>query len=230
MAIASVAFLAVYGGYLPVFTSLAALLLARSHPARAIGLWALALTAIAQIGALWQATMGLATLLIGLICLLHPKLAPEGALGAGDIPLWPTILSGAVAPAALLTWLYAMQPDLGDVVALVPSAPLPALLLLGVAFTAVNASLEELLWRGFLQPHLATIAGPAAAIVLQALSFGLQHAHGVPRGVVGVLLAGTWALMLGMLRHHARGLLAPLLAHLVADATIAVIVLSMARS
>lgn len=30
----------------------------------------------------------------------------------------------------------------------------------------------------------------------EAVSFGLQHAHGFPRGAAGVLLAGTWALML----------------------------------
>jgi uncharacterized protein len=65
--------------------------------------------------------------------------------------------------------------------------------------------------------------------VLQAGSFGLQHAHGFPRGVIGVALAGSWAVMLGVLRHRSRGLFAPTLAHVVADATIAVLVLTIVR-
>jgi hypothetical protein len=80
-----------------------------------------------------------------------------------------------------------------------------------------------------LQDRLEPIFGVAAAIALQAASFGIQHYRGVPRGVVGVLLAGSWAAMLGMLRHHARGMLAAIVAHVVADSVIAIIVLTYAR-
>jgi uncharacterized protein len=58
------------------------------------------------------------------------------------------------------------------------------------------------------------------AIVIQAISFGVAHAHGFPRGVTGVVWAGSWAYLLGMLRTQSRGLLAPVLAHFVADMTI----------
>ena len=57
----------------------------------------------------------------------------------------------------------------------------------------------------------------------------MQHLWGVPRGAVGVLLAGVWAVMLGLLRRRAGGILAPFMAHVVADATIAVIILSSTR-
>ena len=71
-------------------------------------------------------------------------------------------------------------------------------------------------WRGILQDRLVPL-------------FGLQHAWGFPRGPVGVVLAGGWAVMLGLLRRHSGGLLSPILAHVVADATIAVLVLGCLR-
>jgi membrane protease YdiL (CAAX protease family) len=99
----------------------------------------------------------------------------------------------------------------------------------GVGFALVNAALEELLWRGVLIDRLEPLFGPSLAIAISAISFGVQHAHGVPRGPIGVLLAGSWAVMLGMLRKHSKGLLAPILSHVVADATIAVIILVLSR-
>ncbi|MBN9166016.1 MAG: CPBP family intramembrane metalloprotease [Myxococcales bacterium] len=84
-------------------------------------------------------------------------------------------------------------------------------------------------WRGILQDRLVPLFGVGGAIVLQAASFGLQHAWGFPRGPVGVVLAGGWAVMLGLLRRHSGGLLSPILAHVVADATIAVLVLGCLR-
>jgi membrane protease YdiL (CAAX protease family) len=104
-----------------------------------------------------------------------------------------------------------------------------ALLAGAVGFALVNALLEELIWRGVIQDGLNPLFGSAVSIALQGLSFGLQHAHGIPRGVVGVVLAGSWAVMLGMLRRHTRGLLAPFIAHVVADSVVASIVLFYAR-
>jgi uncharacterized protein len=120
--------------------------------------------------------------------------------------------------------------DLHDVLdAYVPDLPLGVLIVGAIAFALVNALLEELIWRGVLQDRLTVLFGAPLAIVLQAISFGLQHAHGFPRGVIGVVLAGSWALMLGVLWHRSRGLLAPTLAHVAADGTIAVLVLTIVR-
>jgi membrane protease YdiL (CAAX protease family) len=214
--------------------TIAALLLAclplRLEPAaRAVAVWGAALTLASATGLLWQLAMALALGALALGALLRPSLRPD-APWLGRVPLVPTLVAGGVAPVALVSWLVLLQPDLRDVAALVTGLPLPALVVLGVGFALVNAALEETLWRGLLQPYLAVLVGPALAIVLQAASFGAQHAHGVPRGLVGVLLAGTWALMLGLLRQHAKGLLAPFLAHVVADATVAVIVMTSARA
>lgn len=231
-AMGTVAAQAVAGGRWPallaVIIAIGSLPLAPS--ARAIALWAVSITVSASLGLLWQVSMGIATVLLAVIAALSPTLRPEGLSSPGDVPLWPTLVVGGVTPVALASWLILLEPDLSDVVAVVPPLSLPLLVVLGVAFTVINAALEELLWRGFLQPHLAALTGPAAAVLLQAISFGVQHAHGVPRGLVGMGLAGSWAILLGALRTRAKGLLAPLLAHIVADATIAVIVLGLAHS
>ena len=109
------------------------------------------------------------------------------------------------------------------------SVPFAVLVLGGVGFALVNAALEELIWRGVLADRLDTLVGPGASIALTSLSFGLAHAHGVPRGAIGVVLAGSWAVMLAVLRRHSRGLVAPVVAHVAADSVIAVIVLWLAR-
>ena len=70
---------------------------------------------------------------------------------------------------------------------------------------------------------------PAAAIVgIQALSFGVAHIQGFPRGALGVALAAVYGLLLGVLRLRAGGLLAPVLAHIGADAVIYALILATA--
>jgi len=58
------------------------------------------------------------------------------------------------------------------------------------------------------------------AVALQAVSYGLQHTQGFPSGPLGVTLATIYGLVLGVVRLKANGLLAPWLAHVVADLTI----------
>ncbi len=188
------------------------------HPATTL----VALLSVAVVGPWpWQISMALA---LGVWARLHPKAwtwrASWGALSPG----WTAVVGG-VTPVALLGWLALFHPDLSAVRAALPAAPLAVLVLGGLGFAVVNAVLEELVFRGVLQSSLEPTFGAAGAILLQAVSFGVEHAHGIPRGPVGVLLAGTWAVMLGVLRRHTGGLLAPVVAHVVADATIAVIVL-----
>lgn len=179
----------------------------------------------------WQAVMLVALVAFFSLGRAFPTLRPSPTWRTkGSVPLGWTALVGGVTPIALFGWLFLFEPDLHDVVrAYVPDLPLAILVLAAIAFAVVNATLEELIWRGVLQDRLEPVFGAAAAIALQAASFGIQHYRGVPRGAVGVLLAGSWAAMLGMLRHRTRGMLAPVLAHVVADSVIAIIVLTYAR-
>lgn len=180
-------------------------------------------------GIVWQAVMAVALLMTAGVGRLAPsvRLGPE-VLTRGRVPWLPTVATGAITPLALGLWVVVFDPDLGDVVsAYVPDVPVALLVIGGVAFSLVNAALEEIIWRGVMQHALGRLVGSAALVVgLQALSFGIAHAHGVPRGVIGVVMAGSWAALLGLLRRHAGGLLAPFIAHVMADAAIAVIILT----
>lgn len=178
----------------------------------------------------WQIRMSIALLSWAAIARAHaPARASSAWRDRGTVPVWMTVAVAAVTPVGLGGWLVTMRPDLSDIARAIPAVPL-ALVLAGAAvFAVVNATLEELVWRGVLQDRLIPAFGPIGAVLLQAASFGAQHAHGIPRGIVGVLLAGGWAVLLGLLRRRAGGLLAPVLAHVVADTTIAILVLTYAR-
>jgi len=99
-----------------------------------------------------------------------------------------------------------------------------------------NAVVEELVFRGPLQVGLqrclADGSGPARralAVLGSAFVFGVALWQGVPSGVSGMALAFLYGLMLGVLRDRAGGLLSPWIAHIVADATIYVLLLSAVR-
>lgn len=199
-----------------------------SAPARAVAVLAACLAACNQLGWLWQAVMALALAAYALLARFAPSVRPPaGSLVPGLVPGRWIALVGGVTPVALVVWLLLTSPDLSDITSS-PLLKLPKVwLFLGAgAFAILNATLEEIIWRGILSPSLAAVWGARAAIAIQGVSFGLQHAHGFPRGVLGVLMAAVWGVMLGILRRHSQGLAAPILAHVVADATIAAIVLA----
>lgn len=197
---------------------------ATSRPITAL----VALVALAvRTGVLWQAALAVAlAVFLGLARLL-PRIAPgAGWRRRGRVPVLATAIVGGMTPFGLVGWFVLMRPDLDDLVAAyLPEAPLAVLVLGAVAFAVINAVLEELVWRGVMTDALERGFGPWPAIAIQAASFGLAHAHGFPRGALGIVLAGGWAVALGMLRRHAGGLAAPIVAHVVADASIATIVL-----
>ncbi|WP_437817418.1 CPBP family intramembrane glutamic endopeptidase [Sorangium sp. So ce1078] len=211
----------------------AALLAARvaRGPARPVAALAACVVVAMRLGVVWQLAMILALAGYGGLSRLVPALRPpEGWRAAGGLPKGWTALVGGVTPVALVGWLAIARPDLRDITGSeLLQVSTPVLIAGGAVFAVLNATLEEAIWRGVLQPSLAAAWGARAAVALQAASFGAQHAHGFPRGLLGVFLAGSWAVMLGLLRQHSRGLLAPVLAHVVADATIAALVIGMIR-
>lgn len=169
-----------------------------------------------------------APLALLLVCgRIWPEVRPVW-FARGRVPLAATLVCGAVTPVALSAWLALARPDLSDLLVQVPKAQPWLLVVGGLGFAAANATLEEWVWRGVIQTRLSVLSSERVAIGAQALSFGVAHAHGFPRGVSGMVLAGVWALMLGLLRKRSSGLLAPILAHFVADATIVVLLLQRA--
>ena len=189
-----------------------------------VALLVCALATLALTGLPWQAVMLGALLLVFLSARLDVRFGGV-RVPLGTVPLAFTFVCAAVTPFALTGWVWLLEPDLTPITSAVPRASMALLLAGGAVFAVVNATLEEWIWRGLLQTELTSLFGVSAAVVLQALSFGSVHAHGFPSGAIGVALATIWALMLGALRQRSGGVLAPIVAHVVADATIAAIVI-----
>lgn len=145
----------------------------------------------------------------------------------GQLRWLPVAALAGVAAASLWLWWSLLHPDLSAQVELVPAWPWPWLVLAALVFSTINALLEELLFRGLLQGALCVLTRPWGAIVLQGALFGLVHWHGFPQGPLGALMAGTWAVGLGWMRHVCGGLITPWVAHIVADAVIFGIVVSL---
>jgi uncharacterized protein len=206
----------------------AAFALSRPGPGAAVAVLGAAVSVIAMTRIAWQATTFLALGVFFLISRARPAL---GSLreARGRVPVWGTVGCAAVTPIALVTWFALFRPDIRNLTESVPNVGPLALALGAIGFAVTNALGEELIWRGVMQTRLCALLPDRDAIFVQALSFGAQHAHGFPRGVAGVALAGTWAIGLGLLRKKAGGLLASTLAHIIADMTIAAIVILSSR-
>lgn len=95
---------------------------------------------------------------------------------------------------------------------------IPAVFLLA----AVNSIGEELVWRGMLYRHVENSV-PLLQMPLQVVSFGLAHFSGIPGGVSGCVLAGTFA-ALATIARRSFGLAACIAIHLGADLVIFAVV------
>ncbi|TGK09612.1 CPBP family intramembrane metalloprotease [Leptospira selangorensis] len=134
------------------------------------------------------------------------------------------------ASIALFLWFYLLDPDISDIKENFPKGDIPLLIAAGIGFAIINAIAEEFLFRGILLEALLTARCSLFwALVFQALSFGILHLHGFPRGWVGVGLAGIYGLMTGLIRILSKGIYYPVLVHIFADITIAGIVLFFAK-
>lgn len=140
------------------------------------------------------------------------------------------LVCAAVAGASLLVWFVALRPNVDDILATFFPDVSPWLLLIGaVGFSMVNAAVEEIAYRGVIMFALRSALGAGAvALGLQAVAFGTLHINGFPRGTVGVGLAIIYGLMMGLVREHAGGMLAPWFAHVMTDLTIVTILVLLA--
>jgi membrane protease YdiL (CAAX protease family) len=140
-----------------------------------------------------------------------------------------SILGLALVSAIFLLAFRAMTPPhqfLGD--QLISAIPVWLIALGGLIFAIANAAVEEMLFRGAILHHLGHAFGVWPAVAVQAVAFGLLHLHGYPYGPVGVALATVYGLLLGVVRLRSNGLLAPWVAHVVADSVIFVFILQAA--
>jgi membrane protease YdiL (CAAX protease family) len=88
-----------------------------------------------------------------------------------------------------------------------------------LVWAILNAICEEVASRGLWMQEFI-LRGRLSSLhanVLQAISFGLWHFHGIPSGWTGVGLTFVYGLVMGFLTQHGGGLLLPIVAHSIAD-------------
>jgi len=129
-----------------------------------------------------------------------------------------------LSSATLLLFQRWSRPDLHAYAAALPKLPGNQIIIAGIVFAILNAVLEELIFRGILFTAIESQVSTPMTVIITAALFGYGHMHGYPPGPLGAVLAGIYGLMLGWLRVFTGGLGLPVLAHVVADATIFLIV------
>jgi membrane protease YdiL (CAAX protease family) len=137
-----------------------------------------------------------------------------------------SIVVVAVSSTALVAWYLLLHPDIAVFTQFIPARPLWQLLIGGLGFALLNATVEEVIFRGIVWDGVEEIVGnPWGVLVAQAVLFGTAHFHGVPSGITGACLAFIYGIMLGVIRMRARGLLMVTITHVFADIVIFCILL-----
>jgi membrane protease YdiL (CAAX protease family) len=165
--------------------------------------------------------------LVGALCayvvalLAYPSLHADsdwlhtGAWGRGAAVL--ALMVGLLPAAGVPLWRLLEGIDLGPGATLLSTLPWWALPVAGVTVALTIALVEEVAFRGLLLDAAWSAFGQRAALVLQAVVFGLVHSGSVLGGPWGIVLSGLYGYVLGVLRVRTRGMIAPFLAHLLAD-------------
>jgi membrane protease YdiL (CAAX protease family) len=175
--------------------------------------------------------VGVAVYLLSVAVTRRDSGRPHSALRLGRFTaaeLWMVV--GLVIASAVILLLFARSapPRIGTGASFLVGLTPWWLAGVGVAFALVNAFVEEVLFRGAVQHHLSRVVGSWPAVLVQALAFGVLHLNGYPYGMAGVALASAYGLSLGALRLRSGGLMAPLIAHVCADAVIFVLIVKTA--
>ena len=130
-------------------------------------------------------------------------------------------LAAGVACQFLLTLLYVpftwLNPDLdvsGEAKRLIDPVQGPGLVLLGVCLVVGAPLVEELFFRGLLQRALGRRFGPAWAVAVSSLVFGLTHYQ--PVQLLGLVVFGV---VLGMMAHRTGRLGLGIVTHAAFNAT-----------
>lgn len=195
----------------------------------AVSLLALAVPALS----LWPVPLAVSLVVFWSATRAGPLAWSAPWLRAGRIDRRSLALIAAIVPvaaAALVVWSV-VDGDAAaghDVYRDLAERYAPWQLVLGaVGFCLINAAAEELAFNGVVQTAVSGAFATPVAVASTACVFGAAHWYGFPSGWLGVLLAASYGLVLGALRAVSGGLLAPWIAHVFADATIVVLLLSL---
>lgn len=168
----------------------------------------------------WLAPLAAYYLLVTTIPWLRRSYCP---LRLGTVTPWTvaaTVVISVVAAAALVIFHITMKPDVRILGETLPVAAMGGIVAGGVIFSLLNATLEEVVFRGIFFGSLEPRLGRWGAVLLTAVLFGWGHKQGYPPGALGMVLSGIYAVALGWLRVVSGGLALPIASHIVADATI----------
>ncbi len=167
-----------------------------------------------------------------LVVLAWPRLrrsAPR--LAVGRMTGWPLAAAVGISVAtstALLVFHKLAQPDISPLRAKLPLSE--NLLIAGIGFSVLNATLEELIFHGLLWEFIAAEWNSCVALIGTTVVFGLGHVNGYPPGPLGAVLAGVFGFTLGLLRWWTGGLGLAIAVHICADATVFALIASSANS
>jgi membrane protease YdiL (CAAX protease family) len=129
---------------------------------------------------------------------------------------WSIVLFLVAGPIALVVGPILARPFFGEITydVTMVGAIAPALL-----FAVANGSMEELVYRGALLGWSARVIGVPAAVVGQALVFGVAHSGADVTGSPLVLMAalGLGGLIAGVIAVRTRSLLLPMAVHIGLD-------------
>jgi membrane protease YdiL (CAAX protease family) len=154
-----------------------------------------------------------------------PSLGETGKINKTSI-LWGIAVI-AVSSAAMISWYLLFDPEIEVFTRYFPDVELSKLLVGGVVFAVVNATVEEVVYRGILWGGLEELFDNVyTVIIIQAVFFGAIHYWGIPNGILGAVMATVYGLFLGVIRSRAGGLMMPILVHIFADMTIFLILLN----
>ena len=106
-----------------------------------------------------------------------------------------------------------------------PVGMLAVMSVFGAVVFLVNAPIEEIIYRGWLQDGLAARHGPVVAIVVQGLAFGLQHTMFAADGR-GMIIHGfmflAWGVTAGVIVHKQQRLAPMVIAHWIVNIVLGV--------
>ena len=193
----------------------------------------LLLCRIGTISKLWPLPTALALGIVLIIGKLTPFTKEAfGWIRRGDWgrqQIATTTIVAAISGISLVSWYVIVKPDISDIAGRIAHVHPIALILTGLLFSITNAICEEFVWRGMIFDTVErAFSSSAVVIFVQALSFGMAHLNGFPRGASGIILASIYGCIMGYVRQQSKGLLAPIVAHAFADAVIYSILVSVA--
>ncbi len=126
----------------------------------------------------------------------------------------------AISVAGIFAFQHFAQPDLHSYRAAMPFDSLGGRYGAWILFPLINATLEELVYRGILFDGIASQWNQRITILATGLLFGIGHLQGYPPGPAGAALATAFGIAMGILRVRSGSIVLPIVAHIFADAAI----------